>query len=116
MGRKPKVAMMEPIFDRTDLASLFESGKPEAQHEPDNEIKLFQNALDFADLRVRDCMVPRIDMEAVDIDDTSIKALTARLSRVSIPVFSSGKRVSIISSAMSIRSRCSGIRRRSMRC
>ena len=58
MGRKPKVAMMEPIFDRTDLASLFESGKPEAQHEPDNEIKLFQNALDFADLRVRDCMVP----------------------------------------------------------
>lgn len=78
MGRKPKVAMMEPIFDRTDLASLFESGKPEAQHEPDNEIKLFQNALDFADLRVRDCMVPRIDMEAVDIDDTSIKALTAR--------------------------------------
>lgn len=33
---------------------------------------------DFADLRVRDCMVPRIDMEAVDIDDTSIKALTAR--------------------------------------
>lgn len=47
MGRKPKVAMMEPIFDRTDLASLFESGKPEAQHEPDNEIKLFQNALDL---------------------------------------------------------------------
>lgn len=43
-----------------------------------NEFKLFQNALDFADLRVRDCMVPRVDVEAVDIDDTSIGQLTAR--------------------------------------
>lgn len=78
MGRKPKAAMVEPVFDLNDLASLFESSKPETQHEPDNEIKLFQNALDFADLRVRDCMVPRVDMEAVDIDDTSIEALTER--------------------------------------
>ena len=50
----------------------------EPRPEPDNEFKLFQNALDFADLRVRDCMVPRVDVEAVDIDDTSIGQLTAR--------------------------------------
>ena len=48
--------------------------------EPDNELKLFQNALDFADLRVRDCMVPRVDIEAVDADSTSVKQLTARFA------------------------------------
>ena len=64
-------------FNRTDLESLIE-GSTEVQHDEENEIKLFQNALDFADLRVRDCMVPRVDVEAVDIDDTTIEQLTAR--------------------------------------
>lgn len=64
-------------FDREDLASLLDTSS-EPRPEPDNELKLFQNALDFADLRVRDCMVPRVDVEAVDIDDTTIKQLTAR--------------------------------------
>lgn len=78
LGRKPKAVVAEPMFDRADLASLFESGKPDVPHDSDSEIKLFQNALDFADLRVRDCMVPRVDMEAVDVDDTSIEGLTRR--------------------------------------
>lgn len=77
-GGNPKVAVMEPSFDRNDLASLLETSKPEPQQEAEQEIKIFQNALDFADLRVRDCMVPRVDMEAVDLDDTTIEALTAR--------------------------------------
>ncbi len=51
---------------------------PEPGPESDNELRLFQNALDFADLRVRDCMVPRVDVEAVDIDDTTIEQLAAR--------------------------------------
>ena len=63
-------------FNRTDLESLIE-GSTEVQHDEENEIKLFQNALDFADLRVRDCMVPRVDIEAVDIS-TSIGELTER--------------------------------------
>ena len=61
-----------------DLAALLDTNTSEPRPEPDNEFKLFQNALDFADLRVRDCMVPRVDVEAVDIDDTSIGQLTAR--------------------------------------
>lgn len=63
-------------FDRVDLAHLLEeSSDSENEHKNENEIKLFQNALDFPDLSVRDCMIPRVDMEAVDID-TSIKELT----------------------------------------
>ena len=54
------------------------STNSEPQDDPDNELKLFQNALDFADLRVRDCMVPRIDVEAVDVEHTTIEELTER--------------------------------------
>lgn len=78
-GHRSLTPAVETAFDREDLAGLLESGSAEAAHEEeDNEIKLFRNALDFADLRVRDCMVPRVDMEAVDIDDTSIEALSER--------------------------------------
>lgn len=78
VGRRVEVKNPAPVFNREDLASLIESNGTEPHPEPDNELKLFQNALDFADLRVRDCMVPRVDIEAVDIDDTSIGQLTDR--------------------------------------
>lgn len=51
-------------FARQDLAHLVEDNA--AEDAPDeNEIKLFQNVLDFPDLSVRDCMVPRVEIEAV---------------------------------------------------
>lgn len=39
--------------------------------EVEHEVKLFENALDFSDTRLRDCMVPRNEMVAVDIADTT---------------------------------------------
>ena len=78
LGRRVDVSGPEPVFNRDDLAALLETNNTEQHPDPDNELKLFQNALDFADLRVRDCMVPRVDIEAVDIDDISIEQLTAR--------------------------------------
>ncbi len=78
MGRRVDPSAQREDFDREDLASLLDTNNTEPQHESENEIKLFQNALDFADLRVRDCMVPRVDVEAVDLDDTSIEQLTER--------------------------------------
>jgi CBS domain containing-hemolysin-like protein len=50
----------------------------EVDEEQEEDLKLFQNALDFADLRVRDCMIPRVDVEAVDLESTSIEELTQR--------------------------------------
>ena len=78
LGRRVEEKNITPSFDREDLAALLDASGQEAHSEPDNELKLFQNALDFADLRVRDCMVPRVDVEVVDIDDTTIEQLTAR--------------------------------------
>ena len=79
-GRRVDENQTVEVFDKTDLASLLDANSAggDARHEDDNEIKIFQNALDFADLRVRDCMVPRIDIEAVDIENTSVEDLTER--------------------------------------
>ena len=78
LGHKLQPRTEQEQFDRTDLMNLLDANNNEPQHEADNEMKLFQNALDFADLRVRDCMVPRVDVEAIDADATSIEQLTAR--------------------------------------
>lgn len=77
MGRKTEPEEAMPHFNHDDLAALLSAGNAEPQNEAENELKLFQNALDFADLRVRDCMVPRIDVEAVDVE-ASIAELTQR--------------------------------------
>ena len=76
-GRKRAHGDIDYTFNREDLINLVEGESVEPQHEDEEEIKLFQNALDFVDLRVRDCMVSRVDVEAVDIS-TSIEDLTLR--------------------------------------
>ena len=65
-------------FNRDDLASLVEGDNVAADSEDEQDIRLLQNALDFADLRVRDCMVQRVDVEAVDLESTTIEELTER--------------------------------------
>ena len=78
-GRKSEIGESDMRFDRSDLEHLLDSNNSDTQHEPaDQEIKILQNALDFADLRVRDCMISRVDVEAVDIEDTTIEDLTER--------------------------------------
>ena len=70
---------VEPTeFNREDLASLVEAENVAVDEEDEEDIRLFQNALDFADLRVRDCMVQRVDVEAVDLETTSVEELTQR--------------------------------------
>ena len=79
LGRKTSGAERQVEFDRSDLESLLENNNSsESASESDNDIKMFQNALDFADLRVRDAMVSRVDVEAVDIDDCSMAEITDR--------------------------------------
>ncbi len=65
-------------FERIDLENLVDESAEAEEAEP--ELRIFQNALDFSDLRVRDCMVPRVEIEAVSIDST-IEELTERFVR-----------------------------------
>lgn len=77
VGRRVEAEETMPTFNHDDLAALLDASNNETQNEAENELKIFQNALDFADLRVRDCMVPRVDVEAVDVEAT-IEELTER--------------------------------------
>lgn len=42
----------------------------------DSEVKMFHNALDFSSIHLRDCMIPRNELVAVDIDNTTRKQLS----------------------------------------
>ena len=77
-GRRIEQREEPTEFNRDDLASLVEDENVEVNDEQEEDIRLFQNALDFADLRVRDCMVQRVDVEAVDLETTTIQELTER--------------------------------------
>ena len=55
-------------FTKVDLDYLVQSSIENAENEDDieDEVKIFQNALDFQDTKVRDCMVPRTEINAVE--------------------------------------------------
>lgn len=56
-------------FSKVDLDYLVQSSIENAHsdEEINEEVKIFQNALDFSDCKVRDCMVPRTEVNAVDV-------------------------------------------------
>ncbi|MBR2147550.1 MAG: HlyC/CorC family transporter [Muribaculaceae bacterium] len=49
--------------------------------EVDREVKIFENALDFSDTRLRDCMIPRNEIVGVDIAETSREQLSKLFTR-----------------------------------
>lgn len=49
----------------------------EEQKQVENEVKIFHNALDFSTIHLRDCMTPRNEIVAVDIDDTTREQLSS---------------------------------------
>lgn len=61
----------EKSFTKVDLDYLVQSSidNTPKNGEVDDEVKIFQNALDFPDIKVRDCMIPRTEINAVDMDD-----------------------------------------------
>jgi CBS domain containing-hemolysin-like protein len=79
-GVKMLAAAGEKEFSKVDLDYLVQSSLDHATDDDkmDEEVKIFHNALDFSDTKVRDCMIPRTEIEAVDIDDTTIEDLKSR--------------------------------------
>ncbi|MBO5592400.1 MAG: HlyC/CorC family transporter [Prevotella sp.] len=64
-------------FTKVDLDYLVQSSIDNAKDdtEIEDEVELFHNALDFADTKVRDCMVPRTEIDAIDIEDCTVEQL-----------------------------------------
>ncbi|MDR2037372.1 MAG: hemolysin family protein [Bacteroidales bacterium] len=69
----PQKSDKENVFRKVDLNNFTSEVQPVAKSEQDaeHEIKIFQNAIDFSSVKIRDCMIPRTDIVAVD-ENTSI--------------------------------------------
>lgn len=78
-GQKIKKAEAEKTFTKVDLDYLIQSNIENVgdEEEIEDEVKIFQNALDFSTIKVRDCIVPRTEIDAVD-EDTELRSLKGR--------------------------------------
>nr|WP_024989537.1 hemolysin family protein [Segatella albensis] len=62
-------------FSKVDLDYLVQSSIDNSKAEDvEDEVKIFQNALDFTDTKIRDCMIPRTEINAVE-DTCSLEEL-----------------------------------------
>ncbi len=76
VGIRMKSAGEEKEFTKVDLDYLVQDSIDNADNEDEieEEVKIFQNALDFSDTKIRDCMVPRTEIDAVE-DTSTIEQL-----------------------------------------
>jgi CBS domain containing-hemolysin-like protein len=78
------------VFSKVDLdhfVNLSKQSKEES--EPDHhDFRIFQNALDFSNVKLRECMVPRTEIEAIEsgssVEQLKEKFIETRLSRILI--------------------------------
>lgn len=68
-GKKLEEKESDKVFGKVDLNNLVEEGDiTDEDDEIIHEIKLFRNALDFSEIKLRECIVPRTDLIALPID------------------------------------------------
>jgi CBS domain containing-hemolysin-like protein len=86
----PDQKITEPVFSKVDLDHFITTQKPE-QKTSDKEIgelKIFKNTLEFSSLKVRDCMIPRTDVIALEVEspleDLTQRFIETGLSRILI--------------------------------
>lgn len=62
----------EYAFGRVDLDHYVRevTSSPHSESEIDNELQIFQNALDFSSIKARECMIPRNEIEALEFEDS----------------------------------------------
>lgn len=68
---KVDVSDSQPIFGKIDLNNYLRSFTEiqDEEAEMDTEIQLFQNALEFDKIKARECMIPRNEILAFDLDE-----------------------------------------------
>lgn len=86
----PDSPSKETVFSKVDLDHFITTQHAELEKDGEEleDLKIFKNALEFSGLKVRDCMIPRTDVIALE-DNTSVEELTKRfvetgLSRILI--------------------------------
>ena len=68
------------VFSKVDLDHFVSLNHQEGENdESQHNIKIFRNALDFSNIKVRECMVPRTEIEAIEIS-SGIDMLRSRFT------------------------------------
>lgn len=70
--------MMSKVELDSFIQESIDSSPAESEVEP--EVKMFRNVLDFSNLHLRDCMIPRTEIQAVDEQTTTEELLDAFVS------------------------------------
>ena len=86
-----KMEQVKQVFSKVDLDEYFDSLSHNIDRESNSktEVEMLQNALDLSNTKVKECMVPRKDVSALNINST-IKELTdlfIETKFTKIPVF-----------------------------
>ncbi len=58
-------------FSKAELGHYIDEQLESAEDEVDSEIQIFQNALDFHDVKAREAMIPRTEIIAVEVHDST---------------------------------------------
>lgn len=88
LGVKLNKEASDKAFGKVDLDYFVQSGIENAENEEelDAEVKIFQNALDFSNIKIRDCIVPRTEIVAVDesssLDDLKSLFVESGISKI----------------------------------
>lgn len=81
----------EKVFSKVDLANYVEDLSSRIHHEEtlSNDMLILSNALQFSKVKARDCMIPRTEMIAIEIDEelNNLKALFIEKGLSKILVF-----------------------------
>jgi len=69
---KVEITNSEKVFSKVDLEHYVQDMNERIKEEEEfgNEIQILQNALDFSKIKARDCMVPRPEIIAIDVNET----------------------------------------------
>jgi CBS domain containing-hemolysin-like protein len=68
----------KPVFSKTDLEIFIKQTTAEEAEEAELNKDLFENALEMMNVKIRECMVPRTEIEGVDINTVTLAELKDR--------------------------------------
>lgn len=68
-----KLSNSKKVFDIVDMDNFLREFSPEKEdeNEESREIQIFRNAIEFPDIKVRECMIPRTEVVAVAHDEAA---------------------------------------------
>lgn len=81
-----RVSTDKETYTRVDLEQFIQQSREQAESNPDLNTELFEAALSLPSIRIRQCLVPRKEIEAIDIhagmEDLRQKFLDTKLSKL----------------------------------